>query len=1053
MYNRNVILRTLCIIYAISGAALVASAQTLHPVPQADAERIGELVETWVPARSSRARRVLVFWRCEGFVHGRAIEYGNRALEIAASQTRAFTADFSREYEALTPERLARYDALVLNNTTALNTRQHGFLEPALTAFVRSGKGLAVIHAGADNFYHAEQAAEMVGGRFWGHPWGDGGMWAFKLDEPDHPLNRAFGGQGFLFGDEIYQQQSPFYNRAKLRVLVSLDLSHAATAAATGQRRADNDYAVSWIRPYGRGRVFYTSFGHDARAFLDRATLIHILDGVQYAVGDFRVDDTPSGLRAADLDRVRAATDLTVAEIAHDLREILTRTGHAAVDAANRALLIGLLKENGVPPYGRQAVLRAMTAAGETVPVDVLATCLAIPETREGALAQLAATPGEASSRVLSLAVPVAGPELRCALLNALAQRREAAAIAPYVADTEERVATAALAGLGRIGDKTALAVLQKPVRPALEPVRLTALAACLGTLAEQDGTRAAARAARPLFAHAGTPFPVRAAAARVLLQADCGFFAEGMADGCPHVRQTVVRAADRVPLRKLVAALHTAAPTDQVALLAKLAERDARSYVGEVVAKLEGEQEIVVVAALHALGRLGGCKEVPVMVSLITREGVVGKAAREALLALRAPGVGAALLDVAARDPALQTRLLTLVGERGEVALLPRIRPCLRSERAEVRKEAWKTLGLLADGQMYATLFTELRHLQAEEQVQAEAALQAAGKRVDPAARSVVLLDTWGEKTLGVPARNALIALMAVYRDPAFVAPLSTALKEMDAGVREGALRALADWTDMRPYPVLKEAVSAQPDARLRQLALRGAVKLVSAHGGAETQGRFLELLRTAPDDKGRESVAEAMFLRDGLGFFPVLQTLFGDAACGPFAKRLYLRFYDEKVKSRADQPWREVAPSLWRANASHAAADAAKAFDRKPETRWSSNRASEEGMWFTLDLGENLCVSQVVLDTTRSASDTPNGFEVLISDDGKTWRGPVAKGDGTQKEKNVIPMLTQGRHLKIVTTGGRPGKHWSIHEIQIMAGFDPKKVAEIRQVAESLR
>ncbi len=36
----------------------------------------------------------------------------------------------------------------------------------------------------------------MVGGLFDGHPWGGGGTWAFKLDEPGHPLNRAFDDRG-----------------------------------------------------------------------------------------------------------------------------------------------------------------------------------------------------------------------------------------------------------------------------------------------------------------------------------------------------------------------------------------------------------------------------------------------------------------------------------------------------------------------------------------------------------------------------------------------------------------------------------------------------------------------------------------------------------------------------------------------------------------------------------------------------------------------------------------------------------------------------------------
>ena len=34
-----------------------------------------------------------------------------------------------------------------------------------------------------------------------------------KLDEPDHPLNKAFDGKGFLLKDEIYQMKSPPYRR------------------------------------------------------------------------------------------------------------------------------------------------------------------------------------------------------------------------------------------------------------------------------------------------------------------------------------------------------------------------------------------------------------------------------------------------------------------------------------------------------------------------------------------------------------------------------------------------------------------------------------------------------------------------------------------------------------------------------------------------------------------------------------------------------------------------------------------------------------------------
>jgi hypothetical protein len=259
-----------------------------------DAVKLEALIGGSLTAKPAKPRKVLVFSKCEGFVHGDGIVYGIKALELAA-KTGAFQADFTTDYAALNDKaNLFTYDAVVLNNTTRLKTKDHPALVPNLLEFVKGGRGLCVIHAGADNFYDAPEAAEMVGGQFDGHPWGGGGMWAFKLDDPASPLNKAFEGKSFKAGDEIYQQKSPFYDRSKLHVLVSLDLADEKTAAAKNQKREDKDFAVSWIRSFGEGRVFYTSFAHDKRAFMDKARLTHILDGLQYTLGDLKADDKPA---------------------------------------------------------------------------------------------------------------------------------------------------------------------------------------------------------------------------------------------------------------------------------------------------------------------------------------------------------------------------------------------------------------------------------------------------------------------------------------------------------------------------------------------------------------------------------------------------------------------------------------------------------------------------------------------------------------------------------------------------------------------------------------
>ncbi|MBO4287249.1 MAG: ThuA domain-containing protein [Kiritimatiellae bacterium] len=250
---------------------------------------------------AAKGKKVLVFSRCEGFNHKASIATC-KAMMSAEAKKGAFSVDFSDDYAALEIGNLIKYDALVLNNTTHLKTKDNPKIAPAICSFVRWGGGLCVIHAGADNFYDAPDCAHLVGGRFDGHPWVSNGTWAFKVEDRESPLTAPFKGFAdgkFKRSDEIYQQSSPFYDRSKLHILISLDMDDPATANANvkRQKRADKDYAVSWIRPYGKGRVFYTSFAHDARAWNAEDTRAHIFAGLAYTLGTLKADDTPTGAK------------------------------------------------------------------------------------------------------------------------------------------------------------------------------------------------------------------------------------------------------------------------------------------------------------------------------------------------------------------------------------------------------------------------------------------------------------------------------------------------------------------------------------------------------------------------------------------------------------------------------------------------------------------------------------------------------------------------------------------------------------------------------------
>jgi type 1 glutamine amidotransferase len=55
----------------------------------------------------------------------------------------------------------------------------------------------------------------------------------------------------------------------------------------------DHDYALSWIRAEGRGRLFYSAHGHEPAVYASRPMLEHYLAGIQYALGDLAADDRP----------------------------------------------------------------------------------------------------------------------------------------------------------------------------------------------------------------------------------------------------------------------------------------------------------------------------------------------------------------------------------------------------------------------------------------------------------------------------------------------------------------------------------------------------------------------------------------------------------------------------------------------------------------------------------------------------------------------------------------------------------------------------------------
>ena len=160
-----------------------------------------------------------------------------------------------------------------------------------LAAFVRSGKGLVAAHTALTALDSWPEFGELLGARYDGHPWGNS-VGTIINEAPDFPATKHFPAT-FAFNDEFYQPKD--FSREKSRVLLRLDVSKMP---ANPQARIKNgDMPLAWAKTYGKGRVFYSSLGHDASTWDNRDVAQMYFEAMKWALGLTEGDVTPRPLQ------------------------------------------------------------------------------------------------------------------------------------------------------------------------------------------------------------------------------------------------------------------------------------------------------------------------------------------------------------------------------------------------------------------------------------------------------------------------------------------------------------------------------------------------------------------------------------------------------------------------------------------------------------------------------------------------------------------------------------------------------------------------------------
>lgn len=851
----------LIVMTGIAAAAFAQSPDQLQKMEQA--------ISTLKAEKPAKARKILVFSQTLGFRHA-SIPHGHAALRMLGEKTGAFNSDHTEDITQLEPKNIQPYDAIVFLNTTG-ELVTTASMQKGLLKFISEGKGFVGIHAATDCCYEWHEYGEMLGGYFNGHPWNADRKVVLKLDDPDHPINKPFGGKPFEVTDEIYQFKEP-YSRNRVRVLTSLD-TEKTDMDVPGKTRADNDYGVSWVRSFGKGRVFNCSLGHNEHIYWDSVVLGHYLAGIQFALGDLEAPTDPIPFEPkAYLDRVlRGTAELSSSyQYGSDNSYFLTLdaalrdAGKVDRAEASRVLTDAVLTSTTIA--GRMELLRRLTQVAQPGDAVRLAPLLdhESDELAKLVLMVLQETQGEEVDRLLATEAETSRP-VQVGVVQALATREFAAAVPELerlARHDDIAIAAAATNGLGQIQDKTAREALWEFFNGITElDRREMALRALILWADGNQSSDEAMKTYDSIMDEAVASSPARLAALQGMIKRTDDaqeLVKKYFEDENPATREIVdgylVRSKDEKTSDYVLQQLESSEGDQHLRWLAIGTARADRRVLRHAMALLEednsSEEQS---AALDALAVLGDTTAIPRLLSLATG-GALAEKSRAILDRINASGTDRILTEIAANIEVPENervQALRVLARRKPADQLPAVLELAATDDT-IQAEVFKTAAALATAESFTT-FSVLHENQSDSAIRREsekAVIAALRASKNPKFYIKDLEARLGDEETLTDADATWVNILATIDDPSVPKILLEKYRGNSKEVRLAVIRGLSEHPQVEALDPLLELMRGLESELERSLAVRGAARLItlpSDRSSSETVAAVDQVLEAA--------------------------------------------------------------------------------------------------------------------------------------------------------------------------------------------------------------
>jgi len=831
----------------------------------------------------------------------------------------------------------------------------------AFVEYVKGGGGVVVYHGANNSFPKWKEYNEIIGlGGWGGRTEKDGPMVRYRdgkivldnspgkggshgpahafqivMREKEHPICRGLPEKWIHAKDELYAK---LRGPAKNLTVLGTAYSDPSKEAGTGEHEP-----VLFTVSYGKGRVFQTTLGHARELPLPSLEcvgfIVTLQRGAEWAatgeVTQAEPEDFPTASEVRRWKGYRPAADLDelLSEIAtydygqsrkslSELSDVI-KGAYGSGDELKKieSRLLEFLNSEATLA-SKQFVCRQLSIVGSEQSVGTLASMLVKAETSDMARYALERIPGEAVNEALRGALGKTSGTVKTGIINTLAMRGDNASVVSLgelIYDPDISVASAAAAGLGRIGGEKAAALLGKAkgkTGGVLLMQVLDAYLSCADGFLESGSQAEAIKIYEELYS-SDVLGPIRAAALKGIVGAGTEKSTEVILSALRDddavicsVAAGLVREAKGIDVESIAAEISKLPEMVQVQLLSALGERGDESAVAFIVEAARSENKDVRVATLKALGSFGTAANVVFLSHIAANtKGVERDAARESLYRLNGDEVDRAIMGgINKSEGAVKAELVRSLSRRNLKAGVRILLEMVGDTDRNVRLESIRAIREMGAPRMIVPLARLLREKRHEVEVKEIEKAMVGVSRKTPDKNTKILnhmINTIEEKQV----RISLLRVAGELGDSNSLEVIRAALKDEDSNIQMAAIRALSSWPDGAPAGDLLEVVKSSEQEVQRVVALRGYIRLLglaNKRTAADTVNLYKEAMGLASNVSEKKMVLSGLANVEGVKSLDMAVSYIGDKELSQEAEAAVVKiawetFESEPEKSRS--------------------------------------------------------------------------------------------------------------------------------------------------------